>query len=319
MICFTMVIFIVQGLCAQTVTRFPSLLLHASSRGMGMGDAGIASSDGVDALLYNPARSAFMHYRHEGSVGYMPWLTGISADTRMLSAAYANSNDNGTWGIALSYLRLGSMDTRDENGATLANYTAREFHVGGSYAIRLNEHHALSTTLRLLSQEAFDPNPVSVVTVCGDVGYSGFAELGQGTQALQWGVTLSNLGAGRFNLPATAAVGIGFKAQGDHGTLTTAIDASRLLKDNWNGLWYHAGMEYGYDEQFFLRGGIAFENTIAGNRKFISIGSGYKGYVSDQSWHIDVHYLVPFGNFTGVSPFQSNWGLTLGIQIGNTL
>lgn len=316
--CFTIVIFIVQGLCAQTVTRFPSLLLHASSRGMGMGDAGIASSDGVDALLYNPARSTFMHYRHEACVGYMPWLTGISADTRILSAAYANSNDNGTWGIALSYLRLGSMDTRDENGATLANYTTREYHIGGSYAIQMNEHHALSSTLRLLSQQVFDPIPASVLTVSGDVGYSGFAQLGQGSQALQWGLTLCNLGARRFNLPATAAVGIGYKAQSDHGTIAASLDATRLLQDSWDGIWYHAGVEYGYEEQFFLRGGMALEKTIAGNRKFISIGSGCKWYVSDQSWHIDVYYLVPIGNFSGVSPFQNSWGLTLGIQIGNT-
>ncbi len=41
------ILFLIWIMCvtiirAQVVTSFPSLLIHASSRGMGMGDAGIA-------------------------------------------------------------------------------------------------------------------------------------------------------------------------------------------------------------------------------------------------------------------------------------
>lgn len=302
---------------AQVVTSFPSLLIHASSRGMGMGDAGIASAQGTQQLLYNAAKTAFTQNFHEASVSYMPWLLGISNDTRMLNAGYVGNTGNAAWGISLNYLRLGQMDMRDENGATLASYNSREFNLGGSFALRLNEHHSLSTTLKFLAQNAYEPNPVNVYTACGDIGYYGFAELGDASRKLEWGATVSSLGPKKFNLPATAGIGIGYTKQSDYSSFKISFDATRLLQGNWNGLRYTVGGEYDYDDQFFLRGGASLENLASGNREFFSFGAGYKGFVSDQSWLIDLHYLVPFGAAGGVSPFQNCWGLTIGINIGN--
>ena len=79
----------------------------------------------------------------------------------------------------------------------------------------------------------------------------------------------------------------------------------------------NTGIEYGFTDQFFLRGGISLENQLKGNRKYIGIGTGYKLNVHDQSWGIDFHYLVPFGTATSVSPFQNSYGFTLKINFGN--
>lgn len=302
---------------AQVITTFPSLLIHANSRGMGMGDAGIASAEGTQQLLYNPAKTAFTQNYHEASISYMPWLTGISNDTRMLNASYVGNTGNAAWGLSLNYLRLGSMDTRDDNGATLSSYTAHEYNFGGSFALRLNDHHSLSTSFKFLAQNAYEPNPVNVMTVCGDIGYYGFTELGDVSRKLEWGATVTNLGATKFNLPRSAGIGIAYSNLSELGSFTVCLDVNRLLNDKWKSLRYTAGAEYGYDEQFFLRGGVSLENLNSGNRKFFSLGAGYKGFVSDQSWNIDLHYLVPFGFNGGISPFQNSWGLSLGISIGN--
>lgn len=307
----------VTVLRAQVVTTFPSLSIHANSRGMGMGDGGIAAAKGTQSLLYNAAKAAFAQNFHEGSVGYMPWLTGISHDTRMLNAGYVAGLGNTAFGINLNYLNLGAIDMRDDNGATLSSYTAREFNLSGSFAIQLNEHHSLSTSLKFLAQNNYLPNPTNVYTACGDVGYYGFATLGDASNKLEWGATVMNLGAKKLELPATAGIGIGYTKQTDYSSFSVSIDVNRLQKDSWSGLRYNAGMEYGYDDQFFLRGGVSLENINSGNRKFFSFGAGYKGFVSDQSWNIDLHYLVPFSKAGGLSPFQNGWGLTLGFTIGN--
>jgi hypothetical protein len=316
-------IFFVSLLCcatlarAQVVTTFPSLLIKADSRGMGMGDLGIASAEGAQQLLYNPAKTAFTKYFHGFSVGYMPWLTGISQDTRMMNASYIGNAENLSWGVSLNYLNMGQMDTRDENGATLASFAAREYNVGGSFAIRLNDNHSLSTTLRFLAQNTFLPNPTNTYSACGDVGYYGFATLGSASNKIEWGATVSNLGTAKLNLPATAGVGISYVKQSEQNSFAISFDANRLLKDSWRGVRYAAGIEYGLEEQFFLRGGVSLENQPSGNRKYFSFGAGYKGFVSDQAWNIDFHYLVPFGSGSGLSPYQNGWGLVLGIQLGN--
>jgi len=66
-----------------------------------------------------------------------------------------------------------------------------------------------------------------------------------------------------------------------------------------------------------LRGGLSWEHADRGNRKFVSLGVGYKGFVNDQSWGLDVHYLVPYGPSGNLSPYQHGFGLTLVINIGN--
>lgn len=316
-ILFVIIVFCCTHAHAQVVTSFPSLVIKASSRGMGMGDAGIACAEGTQELLYNPAKTAFTQYFHGFSVGYMPWLTGVAIDTRMMNAAYVGNAENMSWGVSLNYLNMGQMDTRDDNGATLTSYSAREYNIGGSLAIRLNDNHALSTTLRFLAQNAYLPNPTNTYSACGDIGYYGFSQVGGGASKIEWGATVSNLGSAKLKLPATAGIGIGYVAQADHNSFTLSIDASRLLKDSWKSLRYVAGIEYGFQEQFFLRGGVSIENISSGNRKFLSFGAGYKGFVSDQAWNIDFHYLVPFGNGSGLSPYQNGWGLTLGIHLGN--
>lgn len=302
---------------AQVVTTFPSLSIHASSRGMGMGDAGIASAEGTQQLLYNPAKSAFTQYFHQVSVGYMRWLTGISNDTRMMNVGYIANVNTAAFGVSLNYLNLGAIDTRDENGATLSSYRLSEYNLGGSFALQLNEHHALSTTLRFLAQNAFEPGPVNRYSVCGDVGYYGFTQIGESASRLEWGATVSNLGSKKNNLPVSAALGVAYKQQMEFHSVQVSVDAARLLKDNFSGTRYTAGIEYGYVDQFFLRGGASIENASAGNRKYFSFGAGYRGFVDDQGWQIDLHYLVPFGASGGLSPYQGSWGLTIGFNLGN--
>jgi hypothetical protein len=312
-------ILLISATCAraQVATSFPSLLIKSNSRGMGMGDLGIASAEGTQQLLYNPAKTAFTKYFHSFSVGYMPWLTGISQDTRMMNASYLSNAENTAWGVSLNYLNMGQMDTRDENGATLSSYSAREYNVGGSLAIRLNENHGLSTTLRFLAQNAFLPNPTNTYSACGDVGYYGFAQVGSASNKIEWAATVSNLGSAKLNLAASVGIGIGYLKQSERNSFAVSFDANRLLKDSLNSIRYAAGVEYGLQEQFFLRAGVSLEKQSGGNRKYFSFGAGYKGFVSEQAWNIDFHYLVPFGSGSGLSPYQNGWGLTLGIQLGN--
>src|SRR6202008_4602439 len=98
------------------VTAFPSLRIPASSRGLGMGDGGIASSVDNQSLFYNASKSAFTQNFHQVSVSYTPWMAGVSHDTRFINLNYlGNVSNTSAIGVSLNYLNLGRIETRDNN------------------------------------------------------------------------------------------------------------------------------------------------------------------------------------------------------------
>lgn len=311
---------------APVVTAFPSLAIPASSRGLSMGDGGIASSEENQQLYYNVAKTAFTQNFHQASVSYMPWLTGISKDTRLMNVNYlANLSNTSAFGVALTYLSLGNMAVRDDNGATLADYHASEYNLMGSYALQLGAKASLGAAFRLLGQHTYTTAPRNSYSVSGGISYYQYLELGDASKKLEWGAVISNLGpkvsigGTSTALPANVGVGISYKSTdaNSSNSYCFSIDANRLIAEDWKAVRITAGAEYGFAGQFFLRGGLSLENKYKGDRKFFSLGAGYKGFVNDQSWGLDIHWLVPFGTLAVVSPFQNSYGFTLYVSFGN--
>ena len=310
---------------AQQVTTFPSLTIPASSRGLGMGDVGIASATENQALWYNASKTAFAENIHQASVSYTPYLAGISNDIRFMNANYLNSMTNSSaLGFSLNYLDLGNIETKDDNGATLAMYHAREFNLATSYALELDPQNSIGATLRflgsqpstVLSTNGSGSVPKSVYTASADISYYGFYEISE-MEKLEWGITLSNLGLKESLLPTNIGAGIAYTTteQGSNNHFTAELNLNELT--GLSDLRASAGMEYCFADQFFLRGGISLENKSNGNRKFFGLGLGFKGVVKEQSWGADFHWLIPFATVAAVSPFQNAYGITLQFAIGH--
>ncbi|MES2328211.1 MAG: PorV/PorQ family protein [Bacteroidota bacterium] len=304
------------------LTAFPSLRIPVSSRGLGMGDLGIASATENQQLYYNVAKTAFTQNFHQASVSYMPWLSGINDDTRFMNANYlADISNSSAMGIAINYLSLGNIAIRDDNGATLSNYHGSEYNLAGSYGLQVAAKASLGVAFRMIGQHIYSTAIKNAIGVSGDLSYYQFAELGSVTKKIEWGVVLSNLGPkmNDASLPANVGVGIGYSNtdQNSGDSYSFALDANRLIKEDWRAVRMSIGGEYGFNNEIFFRGGVSYESVLTGNRKFIGLGVGYKGLVSDQSIGLDFHYLVPFGIVTGVSPFQNAFGFTLKLSFGN--
>lgn len=351
---------------AQTLnpilTAFPSLRIPASSRGLAMGDCGIASSSENQQLYYNAAKTAFTSNFHQASVSYLPWASSISEDSKFINANYlGNLSNTSALGLAISYLNLGTLPVRDDNGATLATYTAREYSMSASYAVQLAGNHSLGMALRFIGSQpvqaipvnGFAPDGKNIFSVAADISYYGFRTIGSTGSKIEWGSVITNLGpkVGLNGFPQKTFLptnfGIGFAytqiSDGSADQFTVAMDLNKLLVPTPGGKHPDAsvlqslfssftdapaseelaevrvstGLEYGFADQFFLRGGISLENRLKGNRKFFGLGAGYKGVLMDQSWGIDFHYLVPVGNLASISPFQQSFGFTLKFGIGN--
>ncbi len=299
------------------INRFPSLTIPAHARGWAMGGTGIAGANDNQQLSYNIGKTAFAQNLHQASISYLPWMRSVTNDSRLLHVDYLGSMGNaGALGFSINYLDLGNVAIRDENGATLGLSKANDFNIGSSYALQLGANASIGVALRLLGSMYYAITSMSEYSMSGDIGFYQFADLGEGAK-LEWGAVVSNLGPS-INLPGTAGIGLSYSKQDESGNqFSLALDATRLLKDDWNGLRVNVGAEYGFAEQFFLRGGASIEDPLKGNRRFFSLGAGYKGFMGDQQWQLDLHYLIPFGMRTIVSPYQDAFGLSFSLNVGN--
>lgn len=72
------------------------------------------------------------------------------------------------------------------------------------------------------------------------------------------------------------------------GIFQSFADAPGGFREELQEIYWGAGVEYAYNNQFFLRGGYHYENEYKGNRKYFTLGTGFKMNV----FSLDAAYLI---------------------------
>ena len=72
------------------------------------------------------------------------------------------------------------------------------------------------------------------------------------------------------------------------GIFKSFADAPGGFSEELKEIYWGVGLEYIYNEQFFLRGGYHYENEYKGNRKYFTLGAGFKMNV----FSLDAAYLI---------------------------
>ena len=70
---------------------------------------------------------------------------------------------------------------------------------------------------------------------------------------------------------------------------TSWYDAPGGFSEEMREFYIGGGVEYVYDKKFFVRGGYFYENATKGNRKYFTLGAGFKYNVLA----LDISYLIP--------------------------
>ena len=72
------------------------------------------------------------------------------------------------------------------------------------------------------------------------------------------------------------------------GIFQSFADAPGGFQEELEEIYWGAGVEYSYDDRFFLRGGYHYENEYKGNRKYFTLGAGFKM----TAFSLDAAYLI---------------------------
>lgn len=92
------------------------------------------------------------------------------------------------------------------------------------------------------------------------------------------------------------------------GAVRSFGDAPGGFSEEMQEIMWSAGLEYVYDEMFFIRGGYYHEAETKGNRTFFSAGAGFKMNVLS----LDVSYLIPTDS---ASPLANTLRFTLSFGV----
>ncbi len=85
-------------------------------------------------------------------------------------------------------------------------------------------------------------------------------------------------------------------------------DAPGGFSEEMKEIMFSIGAEYSYNNQFFVRGGYFHENELKGNRKFFSMGAGFKMNM----FQLDASYLISTAQ---TNPLDQTLRFTLGFNL----
>ena len=88
-------------------------------------------------------------------------------------------------------------------------------------------------------------------------------------------------------------------------------DAPNGMSEEMREFYIGGGLEYVYDKKFFLRGGYFYEHATKGNRKYFTLGAGFKYNVLA----LDISYLIPT---TQRNPMEKTLRFTLLFNFNDT-
>ncbi len=238
---------------AQTGTRNPSVVTTAvpflrispDARSGGMGDVGIATAPDAYSGFWNLGKIPFATSKTTVGATYTPWLKDLGLnDVFLLTlAGYHQLDELQALSVGVRYFSLGSIQFTDALGNSLNNFRPREFAIDAGYSRKLSTKDGLGIALRYISSDLAGGtvNGISYkkgTSVAGDLHYfhNGLNENGDG---LNWGATLSNLGAKisytsdasqKDFIPANLGLGVAYnKVFDEDNKLTFALDLNKLL------------------------------------------------------------------------------------------
>ena len=294
-----------QSKTGTTIGDF--LLIEPSARLAGMGNAGVSSPEGLDAVYFNPAVIGLLH-NYNVQFTHSAWLADIKYDYVAVSLPV------GKWGsvaTSLTSLNSGDIDVRTVTQplGTGERYSVSDVAIGVGYGRQITDRFSAGGRVTYLQETIWH---TSLNTMVFDLG-----TLYQvSDHGLRIGASLSNFGTqGRFSGRDLAIVYDGDPNRyGDNGTLpaevyTDAFDVPTLFRvglgmpfrlnprtelklavdafhpsDNTEGM--SAGAELEYARTLALRAGWqdAFQqDTEVG----LTLGCGVRGKLDVYGYRVD--------------------------------
>ncbi len=254
------------------------LLVPVGARSIGLGGASLGTVSGAEAIYWNPAGISYSD-RSELLVNHMQYIADINMN--YLALTY-NGRGIGTFGFHLKSFDFGDIEqtTEEQPDGTGVTYSPTFIVAGFSYSRLLTDRIAAGVTAKLVYESVLQTNASTIAFDLG-VQYSFSSNLRVGVVMKNVGGKMQYNGANlerQFPLPSTStqvddgpfrgvalksdipslfSFGAAYTANINEENVVTASAAFSNFNDSSDQ--FYGGIEYGFKNFFFLRGGYVYE------------------------------------------------------------
>jgi hypothetical protein len=309
------IILLVAGLAGSASAQFSKvgtagaqfLKIGVGSRYQGMGEASVATAQDVYAMYWNPAGLTSIE-NSAVSFTNVNWILDIDLNY----VGYARNFENiGVFGLSAAVLSMGPQEitTFQQQDGTGSTYTASSYALGVSWAKQLTTKFSFGVTAKYVGERIYQERSSGFAFDFGTLLYTGFKSLRLGMSIANMGPQLefsgpnldvrfddqqgtgsnspvsASLKTSPYDLPMVFRVGLAYDV--DFGSKSILTLCSELKHPNDNSEQGALGAEYGFNNQFFLRGGY----KINYEEEHFSFGGGVRASVTrdtklliDYSW-----------------------------------
>jgi len=274
LICLMASVALSQNLTKTGTTAAPFLKIGVGARAIGMGGAFTATADDITAIYWNPGGLANI-YANEATFNHVRWFADVNYD---FAAFSTHITDFGTLG---AFVSIESMDdmlvrTEDRPEGTGELFNAGAMAIGLSYARNLTDHFSIGFNAKYVREYIWNMSATGIALDIGTVYRIPILnELRLAASICNFGtkmklqgrdnLMIAQIGGGEgnlintdiqldeYDLPLLFRVGVAADVmKTDENRITAAVDA---VHPNDNTEYLNVGMEYGWNEMVFLRGG----------------------------------------------------------------
>jgi len=229
-------------------TAVPFMMIAPDARHGGMGESGVATSPGANAMHWNPAKYAFIDQDFGFSISYSPWLRKLVNDINLAYVSgFIKIDDLSAVAASLRFFSLGTILFTNEVGDPLGEYKPSEFALDATYSRKFSEYFSGAVAGRFIysnltqGQNVAGAETSAGVSVAVDAAiyYQREVDLGNMDGEFAWGLNLSNMGnkisysktaIRRDFIPTNFRIGPRFTLNlDDYNTFNFSLDINKLL------------------------------------------------------------------------------------------
>lgn len=241
----------VNGECVPNAqaTAMPFLLISPDARSGGMGDVGIASPAGANAMNYNASNLVFAEQSSGVSFTLTPWLRELQLDDVYLfyGTAYTQIDNLQAIGLGLKYFSLGDIQYRGPQGTEEGIGMPRDLEVSLAYARKLGTKLSAGLTGKFLYSDLASGQSISGIDIVSarsfaadlSLTYRSPMTLGGNKGNLTAGLAITNIGAKvsyennasvKDFIPTNLGLGVGYDMDLDaFNSLAFMLEFNKLL------------------------------------------------------------------------------------------
>ncbi len=296
------------------------LKIGVGSRYQAMGEASVATANDVYSMFWNPAGLASIE-RSEIGFTNVNWILDVNLNYVGFAKYF---EDVGTFGVAATVLSMGKQEitTFEDQDGTGNYYNATSYAIGISYARQLTTRFAFGGTVKYVGEK------IHLESAQG-FGFDFGTMLNTGFRSLRLGMSITNMGpemkfdgpdlnfsydpqqgqgnngsvgaslkTSGYDMPLTFRVGMAYDMpMGPKGNLLFAAEMKHPSDNVEQG---SLGAEFGYNDQFFLRGGYKLNYEEEG----LCLGGGLKANMTESTRLLIDYSWQDFGRLQATQRFS---------------